>query len=341
MHLGIGGSSSAGAHLRMKSSTISSHSHITQLGTTARSCILQGGHGNVLAVVSQAIYLLTESGELLWITPENAPMHRRCVQILMPLPGLSTGSQFRMRDHQLEFDPSIVLDMQNASVWSTPRMQPGQLLDFTQLFSHIQSLFSLLDHSQTRGFGSFLPHILLLSRDTTTQPLPETADPVLSFAGPLVLEMARACLEGRSTLISRSACALIGLGAGLTPSGDDFLGGAFFALVILRAAYPGLFHTDIIAPIDMVRSRTHLISYTLLSDLANGYAVAPLHSVINGILRGEPLEDIVPFIDQLTRLGHSTGWDLLAGMLTGLLITAPGGHLIPSRKRHYLEYGKE
>lgn len=325
----------------MKSSAISSHPHIAQLGRTAHSCILQGGHGNVLAVVSQAIYLLTESGELLWITTDSAPMHRRCVQIIMPLPGLSEGSQFRMRDQQLEFDPSIVLDMQNASVWTAPRLHPDQLLDFTKLFTRIQSLFSLLDHSQARGFGSFIPHILLLSRGMAAQPLPKTADPVLRYAGPHVLEMARACLEGRSTHIESCTGALIGLGAGLTPSGDDFLGGVFFALQILREAYSGSFHTELITPIDRYRSRTNLISYTLLSDLANGHAVAPLHSMINGILRGEPLEDILPFIDQLTRLGHSTGWDLLTGMLTGLLITAPGGHLIPSRKRHYLEYGKE
>jgi hypothetical protein len=321
----------------MKSSTISSHSNILQLGTAARSCILQGGRGNVLAVVSHAIYLLTESNELFWITTEDAPMHRRSLQLFAPLPGISTGTRFHMQDHRLEFDASVALDMENASVWSALHMDPEHLIDFTSLFERMQFLFSLLDHAQAKGFGLFIPQLLSLSRGKTTDLLPETTDPVLRFAKPLVFEMARACLVGGSTLISKNAGALVGLGAGLTPSGDDFLGGLLFSLHILQTAYPGLFHTPLILPIETYRLRTHLISFTLLNDHASGYSIAPMHFILNGLLSGEPLEGIYPFINRLTGIGHSTGWDLLTGMLTGMLITAPENPLILSRTRHNLE----
>jgi len=308
-----------------------------QLGTAARSCILQGGHGNVLAVVSQAIYLLTESGELFWITTEGAPMHRRCVQIFVPLPGLSAGSQFRMRDQQLEFDTSVVLDLENAETWSAPPMDPKHVIDLSGLYSRAQFLFSHLDHSQARGFGVFIPQILSLSHGDTADSLPEFTDPIRHFAQPFILNLARGCLQGRSVLIVQSAGSLIGLGSGLTPSGDDFLGGLSFTLAILQAAYPDLFQTGAILPIETYRSQTNLISFTLLKDLAGGHAIAPLHSLVHGILTGEPLNNITPFVNQLTCIGHSTGWDLLTGMLTGFLISAPGIQIIPSMESHYIE----
>jgi hypothetical protein len=311
--------------------------NILRLGTAAHSCILQGGRGKVLASFSQAIYLLTGSGELFWITTEDAPMHRRCVQISAPLPGLPTALPFHMQDHHLAFDYSVILDMEKAPVWSAPYLDPTIVIDLTGLFSRIQFLFSHLDHSQAGGFGVFIPHILSLSRGMDADALPEPADPILHFARPLILNMARACLQGRSTLIAQSAGRLIRLGSGLTPSGDDFLGGLSFSMASLQVAYPDLFQTTAILPIETYRSQTHLISFTLLKDLAGGHAVAPLHSLMLGILGGGALDDILPAINGLTGIGHSTGWDLLTGMLAGFLITAPGIHLVPSVKKHYLE----
>jgi hypothetical protein len=131
--------------------------------------------------------------------------------------------------------------------------------------------------------------------------------------------MARACMENHPSQIAQNADALIGLGAGLTPSGDDFLGGMLFCIKALRNAYPDLNFFDPAIPLENYGLRTHLISFTLLKDLACGYAIAPLHHIINGILKGESSEYIYPFVSQLTQLGHSTGWDLLTGLFTGLL----------------------
>ena len=196
---------------------------------------------------------------------------------------------------------------------------PNQILPLTLLSSRIQTFFSALNVSHAAGFGFFIPHILSLNLSTAS--VFEPADPILCFAQPLVLDMARACLENQASRIPSIANSLIGLGAGLTPSGDDFLGGMLFALKMLRTSYPTLPFDDFEIPVDMYRSRTHLISFTLLKDLTDGHAIAPLHSIINWLLSGESLENISPFVAQLTQVGHSTGWDLLAGLLTGLLVT--------------------
>jgi hypothetical protein len=77
-------------------------------------------------------------------------------------------------------------------------------------------------------------------------------------------------------------------------------------------------------PIESYGSQTHLISFTLLNDLADGHAIAPLHEIINGLFSGESFESLYPFVSELASVGHSTGWDLLTGLLTGLLTAFQG-----------------
>jgi hypothetical protein len=289
----------------------------TQLGSTARACLAPGQRGKILAVFSKAIYFQADSGELFWMTTVDAPMHRRAAQIAPPLPGFSAGSPFNVQGHHLVVDSVAAFDIPDASPWHSPR--PEQILPLTLLSSRIQTFFSDLDVSQAKGFGLFIPHIL------SSVPAPEFADSILRYAQPLVLDMAEACAAGQPTRIASIADSMIGLGSGLTPSGDDFLGGLFFALKTLRDLYPDEF-ADYAIDLEPYRSRTHLISFALLQDLANGHALAPLHSIINGLLGGEPLEPISSFVSQLTYVGHSTGWDELTGLLVGMLATVTACH---------------
>jgi hypothetical protein len=301
----------------------------TQLGTTARACLAPGQRGKVLASFSKAIYLLTEANELFWITTDDAPMHRRCVTICTPLPRPLAGAPFRVEDHHLTIDPGFIFETENMSLWTAPRVDPSQVLEITGLPARIDALFSNLDLSQIKGFGRFIPHILSLLQDESINPASDVTDLILRSAQPFVLDMTRACLEHDPSRVAHYAHNLFGLGTGLTPSGDDFLGGLLFCINALQTAYPELnFFKPI--PLEAYRVQTHPISFVLLHDLANGHAIAPLHHIVNGLLSAQSLESIDPFVSQLTQVGHSTGWDLLTGLLTGLLLAYQGNYFIPS-----------
>ncbi|MBM3179223.1 MAG: DUF2877 domain-containing protein [Chloroflexi bacterium] len=304
-------------------------SAFTQLGTTARDCIANGQRGKVLAVFSKAIYLLTETDELFWITAGDVPMHRRCAQVstpfdrlrTAPLPELLAGSRFHVQNHHLIIDPDSLLEICDYPLWAAPRAD--QILEITLLPPSVDSLFSHLDTPQAKGFGHFIPQIISLSKNESPEPSSGFTDPILQFSHPLVLDAARVCLEHQPSRLPELADKIIGLGAGLTPSGDDFLGGLSFAIHHLQNAYPALDFTNYRIPIESYRSRTHPISFALLKDHASGHAIEPLHYILNGILISESFENISPSVSQLTRIGHSTGWDLLTGMLAGLLIATP------------------
>jgi hypothetical protein len=132
--------------------------------------------------------------------------------------------------------------------------------------------------------------------------------------------MARACLKGNAGLISENAERLVGLGTGLTPSGDDFLGGILFAIKMLQTYYPNTINIALRFSIENYSSRTHPISFGILKDLADGSAVEPLHQIMNHLLAGTTISCSYSYVSQLTDIGHSTGWDLLTGLLTGLLV---------------------
>ena len=235
----------------------------------------------MLAAFSGAIYLLTDANELFWITTGAAPMHRRAASVSSRLPEAAAGAAFHVQGGRLRIGSAMAIDLEGACVWHAPALHPDSLLDLTELPDIIRAFFSGLDLPEARGFGIFIPDILALSTGGIAGPPSESADPILRRARPLVLDAARACLEHRP---GPNLQALVGLGAGLTPSGDDFLGGLLFALNTLQAAFPASPFGDHAIPVGSWEARTHPISFTLLQDLAGGHAVAPLPRLLNGLL---------------------------------------------------------
>lgn len=112
---------------------------------------------------------------------------------------------------------------------------------------------------------------------------------------------------------------LIGLGAGLTPAGDDFVGGVLFTLHHLRAAYALTWDTQ---PIDNLltwaRSQTNIISYTILRDHARGSGAEPLHDLWFALLARDAPNNVAECAARLARIGNSTGAEILNGVLTGV-----------------------
>ena len=101
---------------------------------------------------------------------------------------------------------------------------------------------------------------------------------------------------------------LLGLGPGLTPSGDDLLCGA---LVVLRAIGAADASGDLHAAIAAVApSATSPLSGAFLRAAAEGCGSAGLHNIIISLIKNEPIESD---IDVLARIGHTSGWDALAG----------------------------
>jgi hypothetical protein len=293
-----------------------------QIGKTAQSFLTPGACGQVLAGFSKAAYLITEQAELFWLASENAPMHLRGLRISGPFPKLVAGEHFFIEGECIKIAPYLTVDFGDASTWEMSTILAEAALEIDQIPVRVESIFlNSFDLSKASGFGRLIPKIFSLAANQLDDEA--EIDPVLALAWLGIYEIAKACLLRDMPGLLQEANALVGLGEGLTPSGDDFLGGLLFCVNTLQRLYPGFIHVDSSEQalfIESAKQRTHPISFTLLKDLTNGQAVEPLHELIHAILSDQPLESIRP-ASCLTQIGHSTGWNLLTGVLTGLLLT--------------------
>jgi len=99
---------------------------------------------------------------------------------------------------------------------------------------------------------------------------------------------------------------LIGLGPGLTPSGDDYLGGM---LVALRLSGRGAQADALWRWLEpRLAARTSAISAAHLAAAAAGEAHEALHVALTGKWN----------LDALAAVGHCSGWDALAGAVAAL-----------------------
>ena len=118
--------------------------------------------------------------------------------------------------------------------------------------------------------------------------------------------------------VRRHALGLMGLGPGLTPSGDDVLCGLAAGLSVLErrsgrhAASCGEALAVLTACVESeARHRTTLLSSTLLRCAVRGIATAPLLEVLATMGSGERMRGV----EDVLMIGHSSGSDMLTGAL--------------------------
>jgi len=104
---------------------------------------------------------------------------------------------------------------------------------------------------------------------------------------------------------------LVGLGSGLTPAGDDFLGGVMIGLHALGHAETGMRLWHEIQP--GAGQATNAISRALLGAASEGLGSESLLAATAAILRGDG-PGIRACIPRISRIGHSSGWDTMTGI---------------------------
>jgi hypothetical protein len=283
-----------------------------------------------MAVVSNCIYLARPGGEIIWLAKKSLPMHSRSVQLGGEWPGLLRDTPFQIRSGGLVFHAGATVDAVNAEVWRPPTIATTSCLPFSRISGQSRDFYSLLLQIPRTGFGALLEPILALTKAGGLVSTPEFSDPVLRVAWPAVHAVARGSARHDLDAILSRVDDLMGLGNGLTPSGDDFLGGLFFGLHTLNELYPAEVGLDLervektLAP---MTCRTNLISSIILNDLAAGQGPEPLHDLLYLLLTPASPQRFLTAARELASIGHSTGWDLLTGLLAGLLWTWPATQL--------------
>lgn len=289
---------------------------------------------SVRAIFSRAIHLQTADGWIVSLTtlPYNGPLGVRLDRPSLHGLGIKPGMQGSLRDGQIVIG-HVRVSLERAIAWDpySPTTKPS-----TEALAYRKGRRGLGEghtarpavpaDARTRRRSSGLEPVKRLTINTVA--MTETLR--LQTPSCLLREMGlegegfftRITALGQSLMtvdhagIRRHALALLGLGPGLTPSGDDVLVGLLAGLYVLGHRAPGTPALDTLpviarAVMEAAPSRTTTLSRTLLRYSACGVAVEPLLDVLWNL----GPEANVEALWQLQSIGHTSGHDMLAGAM--------------------------
>jgi hypothetical protein len=241
----------------------------------------------------------------------------------LDLSTLHTGLRAWTEGEELRFSNEISLAITDAQLWESGPWPPVNTVSLEQLRSRCGDLLqSAIAFHGGDNLGLSLPFFTTDDSAETFFELPDATSPLVAAGVEQIRRLLSHCRNGNAEAVLKLMEQLIGLGPGLTPSGDDFAGGLVFMSRHLRAAYPEerwWEGGDLPALLSFARSNTSRISYALLTDLCEGQSHASLHILVDELLSDNGGFDAKSQVLRVTQIGQSSGWDMLSGMLAALL----------------------
>jgi len=320
--------------------------HVHRIGGAARRALAAGQASRVLAVFSRTFYCETGDRAPVCIGPPGigpGPLNALVAVpagLEWPALGLCPDTPASTDGRTLRVMGELRFDLTGAHPWRpAPLPHP---VDGPLLAAGLAALTAALRlRPEPGGLGPLIAPLAEMAAD----PPPDLPDasllvraawqgvrPLMAWLGGVIGDPARPAppppieTEG-----------LIGLGPGLTPSGDDFLGGTLIGLRVLGAGGAAdCLGTWVLA---RAKDRTHRISRGHLACAADGEGAGTLHETLAAICAsGSP--DLGHSLETLGRIGHSSGWDALAGVVAATrAVLVAGEDAGASAMRHLPQAG--
>jgi len=273
----------------------------------------------VLARFERSLYLKTDRGGIVCIGGVGigaGPLNLLADDLPSPafdrvrpgMPALRTGTCWRL-------GAALVLDPARARVWRP--LPPGPTPDPAALAVRVAAWTAA---ARVRAPGEGLGRIVLAGdAGGESHALYTASRPALEALAAWLESPADARVPAEPP---EAAARLLGLGPGLTPSGDDLLAGVLIALAALGARETSARLWRWIAI--RLAGATSEISAAHLEAASQGQGHSAVHRALDALLDGTP-RDPAPCLDALDRVGHCSGWDALAGIVLALRAGARTG----------------
>ena len=232
------------------------------------------------------------------------------------MPRLTVGSGYLVEGNTLFISPRLLFELPVTRGWDERCIvNPNEAIAPAILQTRIDTLFDLIDTSRAKEMGRLIPAIHAHIHDKAVDVIRKSKaffndrNAVLATGAPLIMDIVRDCTLKQSPDIAQLAVPLIGFGTGLTPSGDDFLGGFLFSGYAMRKVYGRQGISLAEESIDNFSSRTNLISYTLIKDLNLGHGVEPIHDLVNDLFSDIAMEKVEKSGLSPPRRGSPLTWE--------------------------------
>jgi len=287
------------------------------LGYIAHETISQNQTGEIFGAMSRGIYVKTCSRWLSFIScePYRSPITINLNSDPIYLDRISSGMPVRISDrHMIIPDARLTISVQNSSVWnpSPPPFPPLPKAECIQNLAYFAK--KALTQKTSVGLSRLLPHFIPLLEFQEKLEQNSLQKEILAIQPDLTS-------RDTATLIS-SLCHCLGAGAGLTPSGDDFVTGLLLALNRWKDVLWDRDDLDRVnqSVVEAAYQKTTTLSANLIELASLGEGDERLLKSIDWIMCGYP--EASGIVEDLLDWGSSSGVDMLAGFTAAIIITA-------------------
>ncbi|HEV8692941.1 MAG TPA: DUF2877 domain-containing protein [Lysobacter sp.] len=268
----------------------------------------------VHSVFVRACNIETESGELVTLLAAgsgNLPHGIRCASPIAPLfARLRQGQAATLEGAALRVPAAdFAVDLSRAAVWNAmiAAVLPG--LRGAELEGALRDLCETLrEHAPDRGIAPAL--------FSTGSPHSTLERALVARMAQRLPILARATETRDAGAVVSALSALVGLGTGLTPAGDDFIVGYLAALWSRSHREPGIaaLLRALAMPVRQLSLHTNAISRQMLLDALQGHFAERLTEVVRCVCDGG---DVTGAAMRTLEVGHSSGTDVLCGLVFG------------------------
>ena len=252
-----------------------------------------GMRGRVHSTFRSVVNVATEHPELLSLTAASVARAPRSLQVCLDRldnAGISVGDDVVSDGHMLRIGESLAVVVSATPAWEE-RRETG-----TPTAERIQRLATMLGTPQSlRGTSDF-----------------ERAVAQRVESG--ISDLTSAVRAADADATQRAASSLVGLGTGLTPTGDDVLTGAAFVASHLSGPLD-LIHRAV-ADVALTGA-TNDISKTAMRCALRGRAVQPIEDLYSWLC-GAGTRSLNTLVTDVQAIGHTSGADLALGLLTAV-----------------------
>jgi len=277
---------------------------VTELGILAYEALQRGRRGQVMAVFERSFYVVLDDFLICIGSREidSGPLHVLCANHQQR--ELKRGDAVAVIGTTIQVAGKPFATFDAASVWAPEHISNWTLSDLRAGLGAVDQFWCgrLIEEGLAAAGCARFP--------VTCSRLVDAARPGVAALACIVDRG----LEGHAITDGGELAKLIGLGPGLTPSGDDLLGGALIALASL-----GFLNVREILW-DICRgqlARTNEISQAHLRAAALGHGAAALHTAIHATMTGR-VDLMTQALSAVSAIGHTSGRDGFAGVLVAL-----------------------
>ena len=296
---------------------------ITSIGAPiAKQLAPCGRWGTVFAVFRRSCYLETGGGQVFCLADQGLGEGPLTLGVNFPSEttfrslGVNEGCHLDTDGVDLVVGHELVLTTAETVIWEPDPVVSTAPPDET--LRRLDVLINLVNPLiPSDGLAEIIPHTVGIANAGSSGIVNMNA--VAELAMPRLFRLSGGLTRSAQGVIDDAVADLVGLGPGLTPSGDDLLGGMLVALRAMQNT-ASLFSVDALA--DCVTrhaaAETTRISAAMLEQSAKGYGSAAQHRLLGCLLGVDTRPDTVNAALDLIRTGHTSGWDALAGILLGI-----------------------